>query len=149
MRFRQAVVGSIVFGALLLALTPLSAEAKHQKPDATVKFSGGSVAAGIGYSWGSGTLRYKGKEYPLDVSGLSVADVGATKVEASGSVYGLHKLEDINGNFTAVQAGATVAGGGGVSSMRNQNGVTIHLVATTRGLKFTLGASGVAIKVKE
>lgn len=28
-------------------------------PDGRVKFSGGSVAAGIGYTWGSGTLTYK------------------------------------------------------------------------------------------
>src|SRR5690349_7757825 len=55
-------------------------------PDATIKLSGGSVAAGVGLSWGSGTLTYKGKTYPISVNGLSVGDVGVTKIEASGDV---------------------------------------------------------------
>jgi hypothetical protein len=41
-----------------------------------------------------------------------------------------------------------VAGGGSVVSMRNQNGVTIDLVATTQGLKVTLGGGGVDLKLK-
>ncbi len=30
------------------------------EPDATVKITGKSIAAGVGYSWGSGVLTYKG-----------------------------------------------------------------------------------------
>ena len=49
-----------------------------EKPDATLRLSGGSVAAGIGWSWGSGTLTYKGKDYPISVKGLSLGKVGIT-----------------------------------------------------------------------
>src|SRR5215472_16563941 len=122
MRIRHAIVASLVFGALLLAISPVDAKT-HSKPDATIRFSGGSVAAGIGYSWGSGTLHFKGKDYPLEVSGLSVGEVGAAKVEASGAVFNLHRVEDINGTFTSVHAGAAIAGGGSAAAMRNQNGV--------------------------
>ena len=68
-RTRIAALGLAVAGALVLCAP--SAHAQEEKPDATVEFSGGSVAAGIGYSWGSGTLTYKGMKYPITVDGLS------------------------------------------------------------------------------
>jgi len=132
-----------------LALTLGAAVADEKTPDATLKLSAGSVAAGVGVSWGGGTLTYQGKDYPISVTGLSVGDVGATKIEASGKVYGLKKLEDFDGNYTGVAAGATVAGGGSVTSMRNQNGVTVDLVATTQGVKFALGGGGVSMSIKK
>ncbi len=135
--------------AIVAFCVGVNALAKGKTPDATIKLSAGSVAAGIGLSWGSGTLTYKGKSYPLDVKGLSVGDVGATQIEASGKVYNLKSIDDFDGNYTAVGAGATAAGGGSVATMRNQNGVTVDFVATTRGVKFTLGGGGVDMKIKK
>ena len=125
------------------------ARAQEEKPDGTVKISSGSVAAGVGFSWGGGVLSYQGKEYPFDVSGLSVADVGISKAEASGTVSHLKKLEDFNANYTGVSAGATGAGGGGGMALKNQNGVVLNLVGTTQGLKFKLGVEGVKVTLKQ
>ena len=144
----RRIIGLATIAALGLCLTMAQA-ADEKTPDATLKLSGGSVAAGIGISWGSGTLSYKGKDYPIDVKGLSVGDVGATKIEASGSVYNLKSLDDFNGNYTAAGAGLTAAGGAGVVAMKNQNGVTVNLVATTQGVKVALGAGGVDMKIKK
>jgi len=141
-------VGRFLMVALLGVAVSMAIAADAKTPDATLKLSTGSVAAGIGFSWGGGTLTYKGKDHEISVKGLSVGDVGITKAEASGKVYGLKDLKDFDGNYTAVGAGATVAGGGSVVSMRNQNGVTIDLVATTQGLKVTLGGGGVDLKIK-
>jgi hypothetical protein len=80
-------------------------------PDATIELWGGSVAVGIGYTWGSANLIYQGKEYPLKVSGLSIVQVGAAKYTASGSVYHLTQPSDINGIYTSISVGAAVAGG--------------------------------------
>jgi len=143
----KRVMGFVTVAMLVLGI--VAARAQEEKPDATLRLSGGSVAAGIGFSWASGTLSFQGKEYPISVNGLSVGDVGVTKLEASGSVYGLKSLKDFDGNYTAVAAGATVAGGGGAVTMRNQNGVKVNLVSTTQGVKFVLGASGVSMKIKE
>ena len=41
----------------------LSVAQAQDKPDATIKLHTGSVAVGVGYSWGGGTLTYKGKTY--------------------------------------------------------------------------------------
>jgi hypothetical protein len=51
-------------------------------PTATIELSGGSVAAGIGYTWGRGTLIFEGKKYPLKVSGLSIVHVGISNYTA-------------------------------------------------------------------
>jgi hypothetical protein len=143
----RRMIGFAAIVALGLCMT--LARAEEETPDATLRLSGGSVAAGIGISWGGGTLSYKGKEYPVDVKGLSVGDVGITKIEGSGKVYHLKSLDDFNGNYTAAAAGLTAAGGGSAVAMKNQNGVTVTLVTTTQGLKFTLGAGGVDMKVKQ
>jgi len=143
MRTISALVAVAALGMVL------SAAQAADTPDAKIKLSGGSVAAGVGVSWASGTLTYKGKDYPISVSGLSVGDVGVTKLEASGDVFNLKTLGDFDGNYTAVAAGATVAGGGGAAAMKNQNGVTVNLVATTQGVKFVLGAGGVSMKIKK
>ena len=130
---------------LLLAQLGLSSA---QAPDAVIELSGGSVAIGIGYSWGSGTLVYRGKRYPISVEGLSVGSVGATSTTATGRVYHLHRLADFSGNYAAVGVGATVGGGGDVSTMKNQHGVVINMGSTTRGLKVDVAASGVKMKIK-
>src|SRR5206468_11575488 len=116
-------------GILLLALgvmTGFTQAATHQShSDATLRFSGGSFAAGIGFSWGSGTLTYQGKDYPVSVNGLSLGKVGISGMSASGEVYNLKKLEDFNGHYNAGGAGLTIAGGRNAVARTNQNGVQV------------------------
>src|SRR5204862_8276915 len=65
---------------ILTATTGLTVAAHHEsKPDATLRLSGGSFALGIGVSWGSGTLTYRGKDYPVKVKGLSI-EIGRAHV---------------------------------------------------------------------
>jgi len=143
----RRMTGFMAVAALGLALT--AAEAKSRTPNATLRLTGGSVAAGVGVDWGRGTLTYQGKRYPVAVKGLSVGDVGVTSIEASGKVFNLKKLSDFDGNYTAVDAGLTAAGGAGVAAMKNQNGVTVELVSTTRGVDIALGGAGVDMKINK
>ena len=145
---KRIVIGLSTALTLALAI-PVACAAEEKQPDATIALKEGSVAAGIGFSWGSGTLTYKGKTYPVSVDGLSVGSVGITEASASGKVYGLKDIKDFDGNYTAATAGLTAAGGGSVTAMKNQNGVTIELVSTTQGVKITLAASGVKLKIKQ
>lgn len=148
MKLNRGVLAFVVVAGL--AVAPLAREAAAKdKPDATLRLESRSVAVGVGFSWGSGTLTYKGKRYPVKVDGLTVGAAGVKRVTANGSVYHLNKLEDFDGTYTAVSAGATVGGGGGVSSMRNQNGVVINLGSTQRGVSFTVGMSGVTLSVEK
>jgi len=141
-------IGTLLL-ALSLAVGSANAATHHPKPDATLQITSGSVAAGIGWSWGSGTLTYKGKAYPVKVKGLSIGKVGITNASASGRLFNMHKLEDFNGTYTAAGAGATIAGGVSKVTMKNQNGVTCEVTATSRGLDLTLGGGGVEMKIKK
>jgi hypothetical protein len=139
-------------GLVLLVLgviTGFTQAAKQERPNATLQLSGGSVAAGIGFSWGKGTLTYKGKDYPISVNGLSLGKVGITGASASGEVYNLKKLKNFDGNYTAAGAGMTVAGGRSAVTMSNQNGVRVRLISSTRGVDVTLGGGGVEMRLKK
>jgi len=140
-------LGRIVLALAVVALVGGTALAQ-ETPDATLVFTGGSVAVGIGYSWGSGTLTYQGKEYPFSVEGLSVGEVGAASITASGDVYNLKTLDDFNGNYVAATAQATVGGGAGATAMQNQKSVLLKIVSTTQGLDFKFAADGVKITLK-
>jgi hypothetical protein len=137
---------SLIYGGLAVAQSQQNSGLPW---DALIKLSAGSVGAGIGISWGSGTLTQAGKEYSLKVEGLTVGTVGITKATALGKVYNLKKLSDINGTYASIGTGATVGGGGAAITMKNANGVIIDVVTTTEGVSFTLGSSGVTITLKE
>jgi membrane-bound inhibitor of C-type lysozyme len=106
------------------------------------------VAVGIGWSWGSGTLTYKGKKHRVKVEGFSVGEVGIVRATARGDVFDLKKLEDFSGNYFAGGAGVTVGGGAGATIMKNQNGVEIRLRSTTQGASLKLAASGIKLTVQ-
>src|SRR5436305_4336495 len=129
---------------LMLGVTMgfVRAAAKEHKPDATLRLKGGSFAAGIGFSWGSGALTYKGKDYPVSVNGLSLGKVGITGASAYGEVYHLKKLQDFNGHYNAGGAGMTIAGGRNAMAIKNQNGVKVLLASTTLGVDLTLAGGG-------
>ena len=142
-----AVVGVFLLGSL--GVGHADEKKKAPKPDATVHISAKALAAGAGYSWGGGKLTYKGKTYDVTIDGLTVGAVGVSSITASGKVYNLTKIEDFDGNYTAVAAGAAIGGGGGALAMQNQNNVEVDLKATTRGVNLTLGVSGVKLAVKK
>jgi hypothetical protein len=79
------------------------------------------------------------------VNGLSVLDVGASSITGSGTVRNLYKIADFSGNYVSATAGATVAGGGSVTTLRNQNGVVIDGITTAQGVRLTLAPGGVNI----
>jgi len=131
---------------LLAAFSP--GLAQSAVPVGTVSSELTSVAVGVGTSWGTGLLRFQGKEYPFNVTGLSVGDVGISTVSAVGNVYYLNKPADLTGNYAAVGAGVTVAGGVGGISMKNQKGVLIQLYSVQQGLSLTVGPQGFNIAMR-
>jgi len=139
------ILSSIIISVSLAI--PLLAAADDSTPDATIEISGKTVAAGVGYTQGSGTLHYGDRSWPVRLDGLSVGSVGAASIAASGNVYHLARLEDLDGNYTAISAGATLGAGGAVSAMQNQNGVVIELQSTTEGVHANLSIDGFTLKL--
>ncbi len=149
---RRAMISTVLCTVMSAAVLATDADGTAapgtDDPDATVELTGGTIAAGVGYVWGHGSVTFQGKRHAFKLSGLSVVDVGASHLSASGTVYHLKDLSDFSGTYTAVTAGITVAGGGSAAVLRNQHGVVIKLTATTEGVRFNLSANGIAVKLK-
>jgi hypothetical protein len=127
------------------------AASKHSGPDATLRLSGGSFALGIGFRWGSGTLTYKGKNYPVKVNGLSVGKVGITGSSAYGEVFNLKHLQDFNGHYNVGGAGTrgvTLGSGKAGTVMTNQAGVIVRVSATQQGLDVNATGGGVDMQIQ-
>ena len=128
------------------------AATQESKPDATLRLSGGSFAAGVGFSWGSGTLTYKGKDYPVKVNGLSLGKVGITSSSAHGEVYNLKKLQDFNGHYDVGAKGTrgvTLVSGKSGTLMTNQAGVIVRISATQKGVNVNATGGGVDMQLKK
>jgi hypothetical protein len=116
-------------------------------PPPFVELERKSLGAGIGISWGHGTLSYEGNQYGFSVKGLALGDLGASKILAEGRVEGIDSLSDFAGTYVAVEAGGAAGKGGSALTMVNENGVTITLASQREGLGLTLGAQGFAIEL--
>ena len=140
-------------GISLLAMGVLTsfAAAAEKHPDATLRLSFSSVAVGVGFSSGSGTLTYKGKSYPVKVKGLSVGKVGITSSSAYGEVFNLKSLQDFNGHYDVNGAGTrgvTLGSGKAGTLMSNQSGVIVRLAATQQGLDVNVTGGGVDMQIQ-
>jgi hypothetical protein len=141
----------MVVGGILAALS-VSGPAQAQsakKADGTVKLTEGSVAAGLGWSWGHGTLNYKGKAHKFKVEGLSVGEVGVTKAEATGNVFTLKSVEDFSGIYRAGGVGGTAVKGSEATVLQNEKGVVIELKSATKGASLKLALEGLKLTLEK
>ena len=146
-------VKKIAILSLVIAVTTgfTQAAKHHSGPDATLRLSGGSFALGIGFRWGSGTLTYKGKDYPVKVNGLSVGKVGMTGSSAYGEIFNLKHLQDFNGHYNVGAAGTrgvTLGSGKTGTLMTNQAGVIVRLSTTQKGVDVNATGGGVDMQIQ-
>jgi hypothetical protein len=147
---RRTIVGNLVgLTAFCAAITLGSATVASADEIPTIEWHGGEVAVLLGGSWGSGVLHYKGYDYNFGLSGLRLAGLGGSSVSGSAKVYNLTRPEDLNGVYAGPGIGLTVAGGGSVATVLNQNGVRLDVVSTSKGLNAWLGARGIRIDIPE
>jgi hypothetical protein len=97
---------------------------------------------------GGGTLNYRGRRYPFKLGGLGIGGFGLSRLDASGSVYNMSKLDDFNGVYGQVRSGWAVGDQGrGQMWLENPNGVYLKLKARRQGLALSLGADGMIIQL--
>lgn len=122
--------------------------ADEEKPSGKVQISSKSIAVGVGVTWGNGTLTYQGKDYSFSIDGLTVVDLGISKVQTNGEVFGLKNIADFSGHYIAGAAGAALVAGANDVTMKNERGVVLRLHGQEKGVRLQLGAQGVDIKIK-
>jgi hypothetical protein len=126
-----------------------TAWAQDPAPSGQVSVTSKSRAVGVGVQGGNGTLTYQGVRHSFSIDGLSVVDLGISKITTSGEVFYLNNLADFSGNYVAGAAGIAVAGGVNDVIMRNDKGVVLRLRGTEKGVRLQLGGQGVTIKLRD
>jgi len=137
----------LILGLAIFSFGASAADAP-KKPSGTVSINETQFALIVGGSTGGGVLTYQGKKYPFKIGGVSLgANVGVSKLAASGEVYDLTNISKFPGTFTKLESSITLGGGVGGTVLKNENGVIMRLTSTSEGLQLNLSASGVTVKL--
>jgi hypothetical protein len=144
---RKWIASALVLAAVLGGAALASAKGGAA---GTVHLEVRDIGAGIaGWTWGHGSLTYKGKKYPFKIDGIVIDTVGAAREDGSGEVYNLHSLADFEGTYRAVETEA-VAGkkAVGVTKLHNDKGVRMDIHTRGKGFGATAGPEGVKITLE-
>ena len=148
--FRSTLAAMASLVALLMLAAPASSQQRNLgPPTGSVRILQLQVAFIGSGAIGGGTLKFGGRSYGITVGGLGVGGIGASKLTATGTVYGLTQVEDFAGAYVQLREGWAVGEQGrGRLWLRNTKGVTIRVATRRQGLQFSLGADGVLIGFK-
>jgi hypothetical protein len=98
---------------------------------------------------GGGTLSFRGRSYPFTINGLGIGGIGASKIKASGEVYQLTRVSDLQGVYGQVRLGWALANrGDGRLWLQNDKGVVLRLRTRREGLMLAAGADAVRIQLR-
>ena len=145
---RHRFIGTLTVLAavmMLFASAPTNAVAQSARISLSISKAGFVV----GVSSGTGTLRYRGRRYPLSVGGVRLGlSVGASTANMHGQVYNLRRVRDIEGTYGAVEASAAAGVGPQNWVLENEHGVRLVLRGRQRGLEASLSSGGININLR-
>ncbi len=146
---RKLLLSAAILASFAAAGAARAEDRPAGAPSGRVKIEQLQVAFIASGALGGGSLTYKGKTYPLKIAGLGVGGIGASRMRASGNVYGLQQLSDFPGAYAEIRTGWALGDRGkGKVWLRNAKGVAINLQGKRQGLQTALGAEGVVIDLK-
>ena len=114
----------------------------------TVRFTVTKYGFFVGTSGGHGVLVFKGKEYPLQLDGISAGMIGVSRTDLAGTASNLRTAADIAGSYTAIGAGAAWRAGGRTVRLRSDKGVIVKLRGTGFGWAASAEVSRVTISLR-
>jgi hypothetical protein len=137
--------GAVILGAFMLLA---SVSAPSFADNGTVRFRVVKAGFIFGAGGGDGTLNFQGRTYPLKIGGLSAGTIGVSSVDVVGTARNLRSAADIAGVYSAIGAGAAVAGGASSARLQNAKGVVLDVRGTQVGFDLTLGLAGLTIALR-
>jgi hypothetical protein len=143
-----SVFSSLAQLVLLVAYMTNDVYGQSPTPSGKISIESNSIALAVGVNWGEGKLTFKGKRALFAVNGLTLVDVGIAKASAVGEVYNLTDISQFEGTYLAGEAGFDLSGGMGGISMRNKNGVILHLRGDSEEALLQLGRGGMTVKLR-
>jgi hypothetical protein len=145
-RFAHGLAAALML--LLFSAGALAQSAPPPRPSGSVSIHQVQIAFIGSGTAGGGTLYFHGRSYPFKLGGLGIGGIGISTIDAAGSVYNLHRLQDFNGVYGQARTGWAVGEQGkGEMWLQNSNGVYLRLRARRQGLSLSLGADGMVVRL--
>ena len=141
---RRALIATLCLAASTLPV----GSAFAASTDGTITIHAKSADVGVGWTWGDGTLHWRGHNYPFTIKGLDVAAVGYSSVTAHGTVRNLKNLHDFDGTYAASEGEATANRGIEGVALINANGVRIGINGATKGARLSGSANGLELTLR-
>jgi hypothetical protein len=133
--------------ALFAVILPVTSSFAQAPGYIRLKFVKAGLMVGAG--GGSGVLRYRGRDYPFRVSGLSLGvTAGASVSRLEGTALGIRQVSDFAGTYSSVGAGGALVGGIGGVRLGNEKGVVISLKGPRAGMEFAANNGKISISLK-
>jgi hypothetical protein len=132
----------------MAAVMLIGAPALSYAENGSVRMKISKVGFIVGVGGGSGTLTFKGKQYRLDIGGVSAGTIGVASMDLVGTATNLTTAADIAGSYSAASAGLAVAGGKKVATLQNAKGVVLQLQGRQVGFEASMAVSGMTISLK-
>jgi lipid-binding SYLF domain-containing protein len=135
--------------ALLVSLTSTVLAVPTRAETGTVSVVITKAGFVVGVGGGQGILTFRGKKYPFKVRGASLgATIGASTTKFVGKALNMNGARDIVGTYSAVGAGAALAGGAGGVVLENASGVILQLSGPKVGVEFSASLAGVTVTME-
>ena len=135
-----------------LAGTALEAGAQTKavpRPVARVSIDQAQIAFIGSAAVRGGTLYFRGRPYRFTINGLGIGGIGASRIKATGDVYQLRKVTDLEGVYGQFRLGWALANqGNGWLWLQNDKGVVLRLRTRREGLMLAAGADAVRIQLR-
>ena len=146
---RSRIVRTLACGAVLGLVAVASASTASQAETGSVRVVFTKAGFIVGVGGGRGILTFRGHHYPFTVSGMSFgATIGASTTQLAGRALNMHAPGDIAGSYSAIGAGAAVAGGAGGVALQNARGVVLELHGVKVGVELSASVGGVTITME-
>ncbi len=141
---RRLAAGMMALCVLSFGASAQSAPPPH--PSGSVSIHQVQIAFIGSGTAGGGRLYFRGRSYPFRLGGLGIGGIGISTIDATGTVYNLHRLADFDGVYGQARVGwALGEQGNGSMVLQNSNGVYLRLKAKRQGLALSLGADGMVV----
>lgn len=132
------------------ATSPARAAPAPAQPDGRLTITRHQVAFMGNVAWGGGTLSFQDRTFAFRLRGLGAGGAGISRLDATGEVFNLARIEDFAGVYGQIRTGV-VAGDtqlGAAVWLQNTNGVRIRLQPRRRGLALQFGADGILVELR-
>lgn len=147
---RACCMAALFYATTALMSYAIAQEEPKEAPSGHLKIEQLQVAFIGSGAVGGGTLEFEGKTHKFSVKGLGVGGFGASRLSATGEVYGLKKLEDFAGPYAELRTGWAAGDfGKGRFWLRNASGVYLKIEGSRQGAQVGIGAEAVLITLDE